>query len=75
MGRADMGDDGGIGAGDVGQHADFPGMIHSHLPHAVAVALVAGKDGEGKTNVVVEVPGRRIDGSPTGEHGGEKILR
>ena len=37
MGGAGVGDDGHVGAGDMGQVADFTGMVGPHLDHRVVV--------------------------------------
>ncbi len=75
MGGADHGHHRGIRSPYVGEDADLPGMVHAHFPDAKALRSITREDGEGKSDMVVEIAGGRIDASAPGEDGGEKILR
>ncbi len=72
VGGADVGDDGGVGAGDGCERGDLAGVVHPDLPDGRLVAVVGFEDGEREAEVVVEIargPGDGVAGRQ--DSGGE----
>ena len=56
MGIADVGDHRHVRRGQVHQVGDLSKVVHPHLQHADLVLAVQAEEGEGKAQLVVEVP-------------------
>ena len=74
MGVADVGDHAHVGPDDVGQIVDLARAVHAHLQHAHLHGAVQAQDGQGQTDVVVEVPLGLQHPEPGAQHGGDHVL-
>ena len=75
VGRSDIGDHPDMGPGDLAQEGNFSRVVHPHFQDAEFVVLPGFKHRQRQSDVVVQIPARRVHGEPLPQDRGREILR